>query len=213
VKCLEVCQTQSLSLQTGQSVEEDWVQLQLELSNLTNLKKGAMSVRDSVVDHATDLDKGIGRYSEVMVNFVNLVANIYKSISTDPLASHMSPLHIACFYGHEDVIRFLYTKLGETCWSDRDDRERVPLHYAVLGNNTQVLDTIIGLGANVREIDEDCNTALHLAVSMNLATMVTTLIQKYMSDEDREVVNEFGHTAMEIGRCITETVVSLLHAM
>ncbi|XP_028924250.1 transient receptor potential cation channel subfamily A member 1 [Ornithorhynchus anatinus] len=73
----------------------------------------------------------------------------------------MTPLHLAAKNGHDKVVQYLIRK-GALFLSDH--RGRTALHHAALGGYTQTLHVILDTNLKCTDqLDEDGNTALHLA--------------------------------------------------
>jgi serine/threonine-protein phosphatase 6 regulatory ankyrin repeat subunit A len=87
---------------------------------------------------------------------------------------------VACAIAHENTIklRSLYKAKAPKRANLKIPGQSMPyLHQAVKCNTTQVLQTLIDLGADISEKDDNGNTALHFAILEGRQDMVDTLLQ------------------------------------
>lgn len=71
---------------------------------------------------------------------------------------------------------------------------RTLLHYAVLGNNTDIVLSLCKNGVNVNLCDDTYNTPLHFAIGLNSYHMVETLLQ--VEGIDLNALGEFDQTPL-----------------
>ena len=81
-----------------------------------------------------------------------------------------SALALAALYGHTEITEYLLTFDEGFDVNSRDEGNRTPLHYAVLGNQIEISRLLTSKGAEVDAvgeiIDKNKSTPLHLAVRL-----------------------------------------------
>ena len=89
---------------------------------------------------------------------------------------HSSPLHIASFYGHLDVVQTLL-KAGASCTAN--EIGLTALHYVSenVQCNVRVIEQLIAAGANVNAVPPSYGTPLHRAVDHDSVDAVRTLLK------------------------------------
>ncbi len=92
-----------------------------------------------------------------------------------------TPLHLAAFFGREDVARLLLERGAEVnarSRSERFARANTPLHAAAANRQTAVAEMLIARGADVNAQDGHGFTPLALAASSRNDTLVILLLEK-----------------------------------
>ena len=72
-----------------------------------------------------------------------------------------TPLHIASFYGHKDVIRVLLA--GGADINARDNDGKTPLHVASFYDHKEVVLVLLAGGSDINAVDNSGKTPLHVA--------------------------------------------------
>eukprot|EP01006_Ploeotia_vitrea_P053485 TRINITY_DN67792_c1_g4_i1.p1 TRINITY_DN67792_c1_g4~~TRINITY_DN67792_c1_g4_i1.p1 ORF type:complete len:315 (-),score=27.01 TRINITY_DN67792_c1_g4_i1:176-1120(-) len=114
------------------------------------------------------------------------------------------PLHIAVFYGHQALIRFLIDKNADANLPTKMDKQS-PLHIACAQCNMHVAKLLISLNADINAQQNNLYTPLHVAAQQGHLEMVT-----YLTDLGAKVdlVGKDGHTAASIARLTEHTKVA-----
>lgn len=81
-----------------------------------------------------------------------------------------TPLQIACFKGHEDVVNFLVECNAELSGTRRNGK--TPLHFASSQNHKGVVKILLEAGANVHACDDQGKTPVDVADASMLATLL-----------------------------------------
>jgi ankyrin repeat protein len=90
-------------------------------------------------------------------------------IEADPAAMQayaadgFTPLHLAAFFGHEEVARVLIDAGARVDAVTRNDMENMPLHAAAAGRHHDICALLLDRGAPVNAQQEGGFTALHAA--------------------------------------------------
>jgi ankyrin repeat protein len=87
----------------------------------------------------------------------------------------LNNLHYACRFGHAETAKLLLN-VGIDVNVTSLHRRMVPLHFAILSGNKNLLIELIKYGANVNAQDTEGLTPLHYAVLMNDTNMLKILI-------------------------------------
>ena len=165
------------------------------LSTLSNMNQEYLIS----LGHDREADTGVDDYL-----YSPGVDNLGISINTDG----QCPLHVAATYSHASVAEILCTNFPYTV--NRSDRDGcTPLHLASSAHvmpemanlaspktnrpaeDTKLIETLIGHGANVNAKDKQGNTCLHNATAWGNLKVVRTLIQ---SGADALCQNRAGWT-------------------
>jgi cytohesin len=99
--------------------------------------------------------KGPGRIASVQT-LLNRGAN-----PSTPDVAGRAPLHWACFYGQERVVRLLVAVDADVRASDDD--LITPLHLACLAGNLEIVQMLRDKGADSGALDDQLRTPLHYA--------------------------------------------------
>ncbi|KAJ7500110.1 ankyrin repeat-containing domain protein, partial [Mycena latifolia] len=108
----------------------------------------------------------------------NLVETATNLINTMPKSLHdtdCSPLHVATFYGHLEMVQLLIEEGADV--DARDRRSTSALHIASSRGHEIIVRLLIKHGAEVNAQDAECSTALHVACRKGHTELVRLLIE------------------------------------
>ncbi|XP_046388295.1 ankyrin repeat domain-containing protein 49-like [Ischnura elegans] len=108
-----------------------------------------------------------------------------------------TPLHRACYNGHEDVVEYLLEKGADLKATTKDGWQ--PLHSACNWNFTHCASLLLDHGADVNAVTNGGLTPLHLASSSSNArdTLILLLLNPNL---DPSILNNSGETASQVAR-------------
>ncbi len=162
---------------------------------------GAKNVMKVIVEaRGDDLDifeaSATGRL-DVLQRLLEADPKVLAHISPDGF----TPLHLACFFGHPDVVKALLDR-GAPVNPVADNPMQVrPLHSAAAHHDARTSLVICGMliehGADVNAIQQGGFTALHAAAQQGNLELVKLLVD---SGADPSMKTEAGKEASDIGR-------------
>ncbi|XP_010881128.1 ankyrin repeat domain-containing protein 6b isoform X3 [Esox lucius] len=104
-----------------------------------------------------------------------------------------SPLHLASYKGHSEVVRIL---LKAGCDLDiQDDGEQTALHRAAVVGNSDIISALIQEGCALDRQDKDGNTALHEVSWHGFSQSVKLLVK---AGANVHAKNKAGNTALHL---------------
>uniref|UniRef100_A0A4W3JE16 Ankyrin repeat domain 6b n=1 Tax=Callorhinchus milii TaxID=7868 RepID=A0A4W3JE16_CALMI len=123
----------------------------------------------------------------------NVVQLINKGAKIAVTKHGRTPLHLASYKGHIDVVRIL---LKASCDLDiQDDSDQTALHRAAVVGNTEVISALIHEGAALDRQDKDGNTALHEAAWHGFSQSVKLLVK---AGANVHAKNQAGNIALHL---------------
>jgi ankyrin repeat protein len=106
-------------------------------------------------------------------------------------------LHLAAHYGHVDAARALLLNGANTETRSRNEMKNTPIHAAVAGNRTMMVELLLEHGAEIDVQQHGGWTALHGAAQHGNAEMVELLLE---FGANADVASDDGKTAIDIAR-------------
>uniref|UniRef100_A0A8C5IAB1 Ankyrin repeat domain 6b n=1 Tax=Gouania willdenowi TaxID=441366 RepID=A0A8C5IAB1_GOUWI len=123
----------------------------------------------------------------------NVVQLINKGAQVAVTKYGRSPLHLAAYKGHIEVVRIL---LKAGCDLDiQDDGEQTALQRAAMVGNTNVISSLIQEGCALDRQDKDGNTALHEVSWHGFSQSVKLLVK---AGANVHAKNKAGNTALHL---------------
>uniref|UniRef100_A0A8C7F1C0 Ankyrin repeat domain 6 n=1 Tax=Oncorhynchus kisutch TaxID=8019 RepID=A0A8C7F1C0_ONCKI len=123
----------------------------------------------------------------------NVVQLINKGAKVAVTKYGRSPLHLASYKGHIEVLRIL---LKAGCDLDiQDDGEQTALHRAAVVGNSDVISALIQEGCALDRQDKDGNTALHEVSWHGFSQSVKLLVK---AGANVHAKNKAGNTALHL---------------
>ncbi|XP_067097132.1 ankyrin repeat domain-containing protein 6b [Osmerus mordax] len=123
----------------------------------------------------------------------NVVQLINKGAKVAVTKYGRSPLHLASYKGHIEVVRIL---LKAGCDLDiQDDGEQTALHRAAVVGHTDVLSALVQEGCALDRQDKDGNTALHEVSWHGFSQSVKLLVK---AGANVHAKNKAGNTALHL---------------
>ncbi|XP_040920959.1 ankyrin repeat domain-containing protein 6b [Toxotes jaculatrix] len=123
----------------------------------------------------------------------NVVQLINKGAKVAVTKYGRSPLHLAAYKGHIEVVRIL---LKAGCDLDiQDDGEQTALHRAAMVGNSDVISALIQEGCALDRQDKDGNTALHEVSWHGFSQSVKLLVK---AGANVHAKNKAGNTALHL---------------
>ncbi len=106
-----------------------------------------------------------------------------------------TPLHLACFFGQEPVVRLLLERGAQPGAVARNPMRVQPLHSAVAGRQTEIVSALLERGAPVNGRQHLGWTALHEAANQGNREMSEILLR---NGADPAAANEEGKTPNDV---------------
>ncbi|MBN3306025.1 ANKR6 protein, partial [Amia calva] len=148
-----------------------------------------MSQQDAAV-HALSERLLIASYKGQADNVVQL---INKGAKVAVTKYGRTPLHLASYKGHIEVVRVL---LKASCDLDiQDDGDQTALHRAAVVGNSDIISALIQEGSAVDRQDKDGNTALHEVSWHGFSQSVKLLVK---AGANVHAKNKAGNTALHL---------------
>lgn len=87
-----------------------------------------------------------------------------------------TPLQLACFFGHEDVARYLAGNGAQIDAVSKNAMAIQPLHAAAAGNHTAIVQLLLEAGADANAVQQDSFRPLHAAAQNGSAELARLLL-------------------------------------
>ena len=104
-------------------------------------------------------------------------------------------LHLACFFGHPDVVRLLLAGGADADAVAEGATQVRPLHSAAAAPNGEIVDLLLAAGVDVDARQQGGFTPLQAAARQGLTDMVRVLLS---AGADAERANDAGQTAADL---------------
>jgi ankyrin repeat protein len=106
-----------------------------------------------------------------------------------------TPLHRAASRGKPEAVRLLLQQKPPADLSAKNAQGQTPFLAAAAGGEAEICDVLLNAGSNAKAVDNDGNTALHLAVNVEDERTVRRLLERKL---DRSAKNKQGKTPAEL---------------
>ncbi len=113
-----------------------------------------------------------GKFDSV-ANFVYKEKELINSFSEDGF----TPLGLACFFGNEEIARFLLLKGAEVNVPSNNGFNVYPIHSAVASNNSDITKILLEAGAEVNVKQQSGITPLHSAAYNGNIEIIILLLE------------------------------------
>jgi ankyrin repeat protein len=127
------------------------------------------------------------------------VVEILLDFNADPWARNKwkeTPLHVASWMGHAEIVeKLLHTSAGAATLESFEERGRRPLHEAAAQNSATICRILLEAGARLDHVDNDGNTALHLAAGASACAAIHLILRR---KPDLAVINKNSMTALDV---------------
>jgi len=112
-------------------------------------------------------------------------------------ADGFTPLHLACFYGQQEVVRSLLA-CGAHPWDrTRSPGGATPLHQAVSTGQRDIAELLLEHGAEVDARDQSGCTPLHLAAANGDLDIVAALLRfgalPFRQNDEQQTARDLAH--------------------
>ena len=126
-------------------------------------------------DHICGGNYDIDHVKEISVHEAGSWPGVNDSVSAQTALATAKPLHIAAYYGHLEIAKFLIDHGASI--DGVDDRFRTPLHLAAKEGRTQVARLLIHSGANVDALDDRLESPCMTAAEYGFLEPIQALIE------------------------------------
>ncbi len=111
--------------------------------------------------------------------------------------SWLTPLHVAVKAGHNSVVCVMLKHIGDC--NERDSEGRTPLAHAIMGKHQDITRSLLRHGAQIRDVDGQQTSALHLAAELRRESILEILLN-YCGDADMlvDIYNNSGQTPLHV---------------
>lgn len=124
---------------------------------------------------------------EVVKKLYNLNKNSINALESEGY----SPLVLACYYGHEDIVKFLADKVNSL---NTETSYGSPLMAATVKGNTNIVSILLANNANPNITDDKGVTAAHYAVLFKNYDIIEQL---FRAKADFSIKNNLDKSALD----------------
>ncbi|MFA6275302.1 MAG: ankyrin repeat domain-containing protein [Pedobacter sp.] len=114
----------------------------------------------------------LGKFDEVTL----LIFKDPQSINSHS-ADGFTPLGLACYFGHEDIARFLVLKGAEVNVPSKNGFNVFPIHSAVAANNFNIAKMLLNAGAYPNVCQKSGVAPLHSAAQLGNIELIILLLE------------------------------------
>jgi ankyrin repeat protein len=151
---------------------------------------------DALLAGAPQLDifeaAGLGRTERV----IELISD-QPELANSWCADGFTPLHLACFYGQQEVVRSLLAYGAQPWDRTRSSGGATPLHQAVSTGQRDIAELLLEHGAEVDARDHCGCTPLHLAAANGDLDIVAALLRfgavPFRQNDERQTARDLAH--------------------
>jgi ankyrin repeat protein len=112
-------------------------------------------------------------------------------------ANGFTPLHFACFYGQQEVVRCLLASGARSWGRTRSPGGATPLHQAVITGQRDIAELLLEHGAEVDACDQRGCTPLHLAAANGDLDIVAALLRfgaaPFRQNDEQRTARDLAH--------------------
>jgi hypothetical protein len=108
-----------------------------------------------------------------------------------------TPLQLACYFGHEDIVTFLLNQGADVNLVAQNGTKIQAVHAAAASGNLNILRQLLEHGANVNGRQQNGFTPLHTAADNNNPNMAQLLIE---FGADPNLANDSGQTPTDLAK-------------
>jgi ankyrin repeat protein len=134
------------------------------------------SISNIILGYIPDPDiyesSALGKFDSV-ANIVYKHPELINTFSDDGF----TPLGLACFFGHEEIARYLLLKGAEVNVASRNDFHVYPLHSAVAADNADITKILLEAGAETNVLQQSKITPLHSAAHNGNIEIIILLLE------------------------------------
>jgi ankyrin repeat protein len=114
----------------------------------------------------------VGKFDSV-ANIIYKHPELINTFSDDGF----TPLGLACFFEHEEIVRYLLLKGAEVNIPSRNELHVFPLHSAIASNNPNITRILLEAGADVNVVQQAGITPLHSAAHNGNIEIIILLVE------------------------------------
>ncbi|XP_026385317.1 ankyrin-2-like [Papaver somniferum] len=135
----------------------------------------AVVKRDSILNAA--ISGKLNRFKELIAKYDDGrgLANTVMSVKDD---NGVGVIHFAAEEGKLNVLKYLIEELGLDVNMKNDAKGESPFYHAVLGGNINIVDYLLGKGANPNTSNTNGATPLHYAAQKGYTEILTRLLSR-----------------------------------
>jgi uncharacterized protein len=100
------------------------------------------------------------------------------SIIDENCDSGFTPLGLACYFAHENIVKFLVEKGADVNIQSKNGYNIFPIHSAALANNLNIVQILLSAGAYPNVCQKTGLTALHTAAQLGNIELIISLLEQ-----------------------------------